>query len=169
MLTFDHEAVPPEHLKALEAEGATLAPGAAAKLLAQDKLHARQELARLGYPVPPFTHARTREDAKAFAARHRWPVIAKTPRGGYDGRGVFPLMDGGEAGRELARHPGGLLLEPRLAIELELAVLVARSRTGEAVAYPVVESVQEDAMCREVVAPAPIAPEQAAEAEHLAL
>lgn len=105
---------------------------------------------------------------EGFAAEHGWPLVAKLPRGGYDGRGVFSLADLDAAARALAEHPGGLLLEPQLAIERELAVLVARSTTGETAVHPVVETVQQDAMCREVIAPAPIQARLAAEARELA-
>jgi 5-(carboxyamino)imidazole ribonucleotide synthase len=169
VVTMDHEHVSPAHLAALEAEGARLEPGAAPLLFAQDKLHARRELAGLGLPVPPFAPARTREDAERFAAAHGWPLVAKAPRGGYDGRGVWTLADGAAAARLLAESPGGLVLEPRLELVRELAVLVARSPSGERVAYPVVETVQRDAMCREIVAPAPVAPGIAREACELAL
>jgi 5-(carboxyamino)imidazole ribonucleotide synthase len=168
VVTFDHEQVPPEHLCALEADGVRLAPSAAGKRLAQDKLHARTELSAHGFPLPPFAHARTAEDAEAFAAVHGWPLIAKTPRGGYDGRGVFVLADATHAQRELRDRPDGLLLEPKLDLIRELAVLVAANRRGDAVTYPVVQTVQEDGMCRAIIAPAPVDPHLAATARQLA-
>jgi 5-(carboxyamino)imidazole ribonucleotide synthase len=169
VLTFDHEQIPTEHLVALEAEGFRLAPKPAAKLMAQDKLHARREFARLGYPIPDFAHAVTAGDVKAFAATHGWPLIGKAPRDGYDGRGVFPLPDLDTAVEALAAMPNGLLLEPKLELTRELAILIARSSTGETVAYPVVETVQEDGMCREIIAPAQIDPALATQARELAL
>jgi 5-(carboxyamino)imidazole ribonucleotide synthase len=137
--------------------------------MAQDKLHARRELARLGYPVPSFAHARSRDEVEAFAAEHGWPLIGKAPRDGYDGRGVFPLPDGDAAERALAGMPNGLLLEPKLELTRELAILIARSRTGETVAYPVVETIQQDGMCREILAPAPVGPALTEQARELAL
>jgi 5-(carboxyamino)imidazole ribonucleotide synthase len=167
--TFDHEGIPPEHLSALASDGVILAPKPAAKRLAQDKVHARRALSELGLPTPAFAYAQAGNDIDAFAARHGWPLIAKTPRGGYDGRGVFPLGDRQAALEALREHPGGLLLEPQLELERELAVLIARSRTGEAVAYPVVETIQQDGMCREILAPAPVAPDLARRACELGL
>jgi 5-(carboxyamino)imidazole ribonucleotide synthase len=161
VLTFDHERVPPEHLAALEAEGVRLAPGAAPKLLAQDKLVARRRLRELGFPVPPFALASTRWEVEEFGAEHGWPLIAKAPRGGYDGQGVQELP-------APCRPAAPLLLEPRLELERELAVLVARAPGGESVAYPVAETVQHEAMCREIVVPAPIPDALAAEATGLA-
>ncbi len=169
VVTFDHERIPPEHLRTLERDGIPLAPGHGAKLLAQDKLHARRELARLGFPVPPFADARTQEDADQFAAVHGWPLIGKAPRGGYDGRGVWTLDDPAAVEALLDQVPDGLVLEPRLAIERELAILVARSATGQLVAYPVVETVQRAAMCRELLVPAQIEADLADRARDLAL
>ena len=169
VVTFDHERIPPEHLRALEREGVPLAPGQGAKLMAQDKLHARVELAHLGFPVPPFTDARTQADAEHFGAQHGWPLVGKAPRGGYDGRGVWTLEDPAAVAALLDQVDDGLVLEPRLAIERELAILVARSTTGQRVAYPVVETVQRDAMCRELLVPAPVDAELAAQARELAL
>lgn len=168
VLTFDHEHVPPEAVRALESEGFQVAPSSSALLHAQDKLHARSSLGRLGFPVPEFTHARTIEEIEAFAAGHSWPLIGKAPRGGYDGRGVWQLEDHRGAREALSRAEHGLLIEPHLSIECELAVLVVRSRTGEAVTYEPVETIQRDAMCREILAPARIEPQLAAEARELA-
>ena len=169
VLTFDHEQVPPELLEELDAEGLPLQPGAAAKRLAQDKLHARRELEARGFPVPPFALAVDPGEIAAFADEHGWPLVAKAPRGGYDGRGVTVVGSQTEAVELLGESPDGLLLEPLLPIERELAVLVARSSAGESRAYPVAETVQRDAMCREILVPAPIDAGLADEARELAL
>ncbi len=168
-LTFDHEAVPPEDLAVLTGEGVPLAPPAAAKRLAQDKLAGRRRLAELGFPVPAFAPVATVAEVEAFAAVHGWPLVLKAARGGYDGRGVLVVPDADAAAAALRELPGPVVVEPRLALERELAVLVARTAGGERVAYPVVETVQRDGMCREVLAPAPVAPPVAADAEALAV
>jgi 5-(carboxyamino)imidazole ribonucleotide synthase len=156
VVTFDHEQVDPAFLVELEAEGVNLAPGASAKLHAQDKLHARRALASHGLPMPDFVEASTIGEFDQFAAVYGWPVVAKAPRGGYDGRGVWVLEHREQASELLTTAPGPFLLEAMLEIEKEIAVMVARSAGGELAVYPVVETVQRDAMCREVIAPAPI-------------
>jgi 5-(carboxyamino)imidazole ribonucleotide synthase len=168
VVSFEFEGIAPEHLRALERAGHRLVPSASAKLFAQDKLHQRRELAAAGFPVPPFAHARTAVDVAQFAIAHEWPVVMKAPRGGYDGRGVQIAADAREAAAVLAQLPDGALLEPALAIQQELAVQVARTPAGEMVAYPVVETVQRDAMLRELVCPAPISEARALEALELA-
>jgi 5-(carboxyamino)imidazole ribonucleotide synthase len=143
-------------------------PAPAAKLYAQDKLHQRRELAAAGFPVPPFTHARTTIDVAQFAARHGWPVVMKAPRGGYDGRGVLVATTAADAASYLAELADGALLEPALAIECELAVQVARTSDGRSVTYPVVETIQRDAMLRELICPAQISAAHALQACELA-
>jgi 5-(carboxyamino)imidazole ribonucleotide synthase len=169
VVTFEFEGLDPAHLRALEAEGVRLVPPAAAKLLAQDKLHQRRELGAAGFPVPPFAAAQTRGEVEAFAATHGWPVVLKAPRGGYDGRGVVIAADAAQAQAFLDELSGPALLEPALQIVREIAVQVARTSRGESVAYPVVETVQREAMLRELVCPADVTAAQAQEATALAL
>lgn len=168
VVTFDHEKVPPELLRQLEDEGVALAPGCEAKLMAQDKLHARLRLEELGYPVPPFESPLDPEAARSFAARHGTPVTVKSARGGYDGRGVWQVSDPDELAMLFERASGELILEPTLEITTEIAVIVVRSTNGERVTYPAVQTVQRSAMCREIVAPAPVPSETAARARSMA-
>ncbi len=168
VVTFEFEGVDPDHLATLEAEGVRLVPAPAAKLLAQDKLAQRRALRDGGFPVPPFAHAEALADVVAFAEEHGWPVVLKVPRGGYDGRGVAVIDDADAAAAFLDGLPAGALVEPALAIERELAVQVARTSDGATATYPVVETVQVDAMLRELLAPAPVDEALAREAEALA-
>jgi 5-(carboxyamino)imidazole ribonucleotide synthase len=153
VLTFDHEGFDPELLAQLKADGIHMAPPPEAVLFAQDKQYAREELSRLGYPLPPFAVIDSIEEVDAFAERHGWPVVAKTPRGGYDGQGVFVLDDRQAAADLVARIPGKLILEPLLAIRREFAVQAARSTNGEVALYPAVETIQVDGICHEILVP----------------
>ncbi len=154
VVTFDHEHVPTEHLRALEEAGHRVAPGPAALVHAQDKLVLRHALAAAGEPQPSWTRAESADDVVTFAAEHGWPVVLKTPRGGYDGRGVFMVRDREEAADLLARH-GPLLAEERVEMVRELSAQVARSPFGQVAVWPVVETVQRNGVCNEVLVPAP--------------
>src|SRR3954470_2941776 len=129
VLTFDHEHVPTEHLRALEAAGHRVAPGPAALVHAQDKLVLRRALAQAGEPQPAWAQAERADDVAAFAAEHGWPVVLKTPRGGYDGKGVFVVDTPDEAAELLDRH-GTLLVEARVDMVRELAVRAGRGVAG---------------------------------------
>ena len=174
-VTFDHEHVPTEHLRALVADGFAVHPGPDALVHAQDKLVMRHRLAELEIPVPPFSAVTAVTDVLRFGAEHGWPCVLKAARGGYDGRGVWMLTTPSEAQRvvpELLADTGGapLLVEQCVAMRRELVALVARSPFGQGAAWPIVQSVQRDGICVQVLAPAPgLDPELAESAEKLAL
>jgi len=172
VVTFDHELAPPELLTQLEAEGHVLRPSPAAMRFAQDKLWQRDRFGALGLPVPAHARVATVEEVEAFArANGGWPTVMKAARGGYDGRGVWAVRSPEEAAAVLAEGArGGLTLfaEATVDLEREVAVLIARRPGGQSVVYPVVETVQENGMCRELVAPAPIDPVVAAHARNIA-
>ncbi|MET7468639.1 5-(carboxyamino)imidazole ribonucleotide synthase [Micromonospora sp. NPDC005686] len=173
VVTFDHEHVPNEHIRTLTDEGVKLFPPADALVHAQDKRVMRERLGELGAPNPAWRPVESPADLIAFGEETGWPVVLKAARGGYDGRGVWMVDDAGQAGELAATLLAGgtpLLVEERVALRRELAVQVARSPFGQVAAYPVVETVQRDGICVEVLAPAPDLPEeQAVAAQQLAI
>jgi 5-(carboxyamino)imidazole ribonucleotide synthase len=173
VVTFDHEHVPTALLEKLVAEGATVAPPPHALIHAQDKLVMRRRLESLGAPVPRFAAVENLDDVDVFARRIDGPIVVKTVRGGYDGRGVRLTADLIEARDVVARYLADgvpVLLEERVEMRRELAALVARSPFGQGAAWPVVETVQRDGICVQVIAPAPgLAGETGSDASQLAL
>ncbi len=170
VITFDHEHVPTEHLRALEADGIPVRPGPDALVHAQDKGVMRARLDAIGAPCPRHRIVADPADAAAFAEEvGGYPIILKTVRGGYDGKGVWFVRSEAEARDPfLAGVP--VLAEEKVDFARELAANVVRSPHGQAVAYPVVESRQVDGVCDTVIAPAPGLPEERAlEAQQLAL
>ena len=175
VLTFDHEHVPGPILSRLEASGTAVRPGPGALAHAQDKLVMRRRLAGLGVPCPQWRQVHGWDDVVRAASVFGAPVVLKTPKGGYDGRGVMVVDAAGEPdpqAREWLERAGadGLLAEEQVNFARELAVLVARSPSGQAAAWPVVQTVQENGICREVTAPAPeLSSELAAHATQVGL
>lgn len=174
-VTFDHEHVPAAVLSALEEAGKALHPGPQALLYAQDKLAMRAAVEELGLPNPRWARVDSVEDLVGFGDGVGWPVVLKTPRGGYDGKGVR-IVSSPDAASETAdwfeRAAGqgtGLLAEEKVPYTRELSAQIARSSAGETVNYPVVESNQADGICDEVIAPAPFSsPDHVAQAERIA-
>ncbi len=171
-VTFDHEHVPTGLLAELEASGTPVRPGPTALEFAQDKAAMRARLSALGVPCPAWRVVATPQELADFAAETGWPVIAKTSRGGYDGKGVWKLAGPQEAEAPFAalQHALGpterdtaadapadavIVAEEFIPFTRELSVLVARRPGGEAVAYPVTETVQRDGICHETTTPAP--------------
>ncbi|MBV2366040.1 5-(carboxyamino)imidazole ribonucleotide synthase [Streptomonospora nanhaiensis] len=173
VLTFDHEHVPEPVLREVEAAGAVVRPGRAALQHAQDKLRMRTRATELGLPCPRWRAVSAIEQIEAFGAEAGWPLVLKAARGGYDGKGVWVVADPAEAAAVLARADDAgvqLLAEEKVAFRRELAVQVARSPYGQLAVYPVVETVQRDGICHEVIAPAPDLPEdKALRAQELAI
>lgn len=167
VVTLDHELVPNELLAALADAGRTVHPRPETLRLAQDKLHARRELGRLGFPVPAFVEVGTIDDIAAFGTEHGWPVVLKARSGGYDGRGVWMLDDARQA-ETVLDGGAGFLVEARVPITTELAVVTARRPSGDRAVYPVVETIQEQGICNELVMPARIPDDVAERATALA-
>ena len=169
VVTFDHEHVPTGHLHALEDDGVLVRPGPEALVHAQDKAVMREVLDRMGAPLPRHGVVADVDDVVAFGL----PCVLKTSRGGYDGKGVWFVATPEECGPAFAAGASAdvqILAEEHVDFRRELSVLVARSPSGQAAAYPVVESVQRDGICREVVAPAPgLSDALATQAQGLAL
>jgi 5-(carboxyamino)imidazole ribonucleotide synthase len=166
VVTFDHEHVPAEVLSALEADGVVLHPSRAALVFAQDKLAMRRRLTDIGVACPAWAQVRDAAALQVFGDKVGWPVIVKTPKGGYDGKGVRVVGSPQEvadwladAARDVALGGGllvdGLLAEEKVDFVRELALLVVRSPSGQAGAWPVVETVQTGGICTQVLAPAP--------------
>ena len=117
----------------------------------------RERLTALGVPCPLHATPKGLADLEDVAAElGGWPLVLKTTRGGYDGKGVW-VVDDARAAEETGVFDAGIpvLAEERVDYARELSALVARSPSGQAIAYPVVESVQRDGICHEVIAPAP--------------
>jgi 5-(carboxyamino)imidazole ribonucleotide synthase len=164
VVTFDHEHVPGEHIRALAADGHAVYPGADALQFAQDKALMRARLAELGAPVPAFAVIDHSDDpstiaaaVSGFTAEHGWPGVAKTARGGDDGRGVWVVRTPDELAAVAPDLTGAgrIVVETFVPLQRELAALVARSPFGQAAAWPIVQTVQQDGICVEVIAPAP--------------
>ena len=172
VVTFDHEHVPQPILRGLLERGIGVHPGPDALVHAQDKVVMRERLSGLGVPCPVFAVVADAAELVAFGDRTGWPVIAKTSRGGYDGKGVWKL-DRPDAAAEpfAALKPGvAILAEEFVDFSRELSVLVARRPSGEERVYPVSQTVQTDGICTHTFTPAPgLSDEQASEIERLAL
>ena len=173
VITFDHEHVPPAYLEQLEAMGVAVRPGPSALFHAQDKLHMRRALSEAGIPGPAWAEVHDARGIADFAEIVGWPMVLKTSRGGYDGKGVWVVDSLAEAEQVIALPlPKGAawLAEQCIDFVQELSAQVARSPHGQAVAYPIVRTVQANGICAEVVAPAPGLPnERAVQAQRIAL
>lgn len=172
VVTLENEFVDAAVLAALEARGAVVRPGSATLALVQDKLVQKQRMAARGIAVPQFRPALDPGDVERAAHELGWPLVLKARRDGYDGRGNATVRSPAEvasAWERLGGHAGrALYVEAWVPFRAELAVMVARSATGEARCYPVVQTEQQSHICHRVLAPAPLPPAAAERALALA-
>ena len=160
VITFDHEHVPLSVLETLEAAGVSVQPPSRALAFAQNKLKMRARLAELGLPMPDWAEVRNSAELQEFIDAHGGSAVVKTPIGGYDGKGVAMVSAASDVAQwltaeSLAKFGGSLLVEEKVAFTRELAQLCARRPSGEMRTWPLVQTVQKDGVCSEVLSPAP--------------
>lgn len=164
VITLENEFVDAAVLARLEAAGHQVFPGAACLAMIQDKFKQKQALQQAGLTVPAFRAVNSPADIHQAGQDFGWPLVLKTRRNGYDGKGNFTLRSEADIAAGLQALGEGqdvLLVEAFFPFAKELATIVTRGRDGAVAAYPVVETVQRHHVCQTVKAPAQI-PEAAA-------
>jgi 5-(carboxyamino)imidazole ribonucleotide synthase len=149
VITFENEFVNLDALSRLAAQGVRFYPQLEAIAPLLDKYHQRCYLQDLGLPVPQFWQLTTTPHAPLPTS---YPFVLKACRHGYDGQGTFIIQNQTALAAVFQQQSGASwLLEEFIPFERELAVMAARSVTGEIVVYPVVETQQENQVCRRVL------------------
>ena len=166
LVTLENEFIDPAALDWFVRQGKMVYPGPAALRTIQDKLNQKEALAAAGLPVPPFRAVESAREIVEAGRDFGWPLVLKSRRLGYDGHGnvLVSTADGAAAAIDRLAHPSGqrpamtasgdLYVEANVPFVGELAVMVARGRDGASMVYPVVETIQRDHICHEVVVPA---------------
>ena len=160
VITFDHEHVPLAILEQLEKQGVSVQPSSKALAHAQNKLVMRRALEKIGAPNPIWKAVSTASQLDQFINEHGPEVIAKTPIGGYDGKGVRVVSSSDQVSDWLQEPMisslgGQLLVEQKVQFKRELAQLSARNPNGDFASWQVVETRQKNGVCSEVLSPAP--------------
>ena len=148
VITFEHELVPQSVIKGLEQAGIKVYPRSESFIYSQNKLEMRKKINNLGLPNPVF------QEYSGGETNIKFPLIAKLPMGGYDGRGVFLINSMSELD-ELYKSNGTLLLEEKLPFDFEISVMVARSPHNQAATWPATLTVQNDGICTMTITPVP--------------
>ena len=174
VVTFDHELVDLNLIASLEDAGIDVFPSSSALLFSVDKAAMRERLHHAGLPVPRYSivPAGVGVDFAAIGESWGWPLVIKTASGGYDGKGVFVVSSVEDAHRiehELRDAKRTMVVEEHVNIVKEIAAMVVRNSAGEICSYPAVETVQQDGINREVIAPAEIDPDLLSAANAIAV
>ncbi len=179
VITFENEFINLEALSPLVQQGVCFRPSLEALAPLLDKYQQRCYLEEIGLPQPNFMtlEGELGQEELSFSASYKqpinfsdleFPLVLKARRHGYDGQGTFIIKNSQqlqEIWKKLEYSP--VLLEEFIPFEGELAVIAARSVAGEVVVYPVVETQQEEQVCRRVLAPAEISDALVKEIEEL--
>ncbi|MBG1263977.1 5-(carboxyamino)imidazole ribonucleotide synthase [Nostoc commune] len=175
IITFENEFVNLDALSILAQQGVCFRPRLEALAPLLDKYDQRCYLRDLGLPVPQFLALDEVKNLKSQIEYLGFPAVLKSRRHGYDGQGTFIIQDFAALEQKLSYetttknlNQSFFLLEEFIPFERELAIIAVRSVKGEIVTYPVVETQQEQQVCRRVIAPAEITPNQVAEIQAIA-
>jgi 5-(carboxyamino)imidazole ribonucleotide synthase len=169
VITFEFENVPAAALERLAARGALTAPNAKALAVSQDRLVEKTFLNGAGLPTVGFASVDNEADLVAAVSRLGAPLLLKSRRGGYDGKGQIWVRRISEAADALAAIGGGpAIAETPADFRRELAIIAARGRDGEIALYPLTESHHENGILRRTTSPARGADKAFAEAERIA-
>lgn len=178
VITFENEFVDIEALSKLASQGVCFRPPIEALFPLLDKYHQRCFLQDLGLTVPKFilpeslfavSSTQAESDRKVNALKQvsklKFPVVLKARRHGYDGQGTYIIKDLTTLEQKLYENnpnqknnliESRFLLEEFIPFQKELSVIAARSTSGEISTFVVVETQQEQQVCRRVIAPADI-------------
>ena len=169
VVTFEFENVPAAAVERLAALGACVSPPGRSLAVAQDRLEEKAFLNRAGLATVPFVKVDDADDLAAALRTLGVPLLLKTRRGGYDGKGQIWVRSAGDAAAALAELSGQpCIAEGPADFRRELAIVGARGRGGEIALYPLTESHHRDGVLRVALAPATATPDVKARAEHIA-
>lgn len=161
VITFENEFVDLDGLRSLERQGVLFQPSLSSLDPLLDKYAQRCYLQGLGLPTPRFWAWDCSQDLHLD-----FPFVVKVRRHGYDGQGTFIVKDRESFESIRAKLRGqSLLVEEFVPFDRELAVIVARSTNGEIAIYPIVETQQQNQVCRLAIAPAQISLDVKSDAE----
>jgi 5-(carboxyamino)imidazole ribonucleotide synthase len=145
------------------ARWAPMRPGAAMLAVIQDRIEQKDWLTKHGFPVGPYRSVRSEEQLAEAVKALEGPVIAKSARGGYDGRGQAKLGFAGNAVDATAVRAAWLdvgsaacVAELTLDLAQEISVMVARAPNGEVKVYPPAENFHENQILSWSVIPATV-------------
>ena len=168
VIAFEIESANAEALHELESEGIQIHPSPKTLSIIKDKYEQKNFLTSHGIPVAPYRSVESKADVEAFALEHGYPLILKSRKGAYDGRGNRTVVGSEDIDVCIAELGQGLYVEAWIPFQKELAVVAARDTFGTVYAYPVVETVHTDHICDLVTVPAGVSEAVAKKAEVLA-
>ncbi|MFO0014448.1 MAG: 5-(carboxyamino)imidazole ribonucleotide synthase [Planctomycetota bacterium] len=136
VVTLEFENI---HLEAVQraAEWTLVRPSVEILAVAQHRIREKRTLRDLGFPVTPFHEVRGYQELPGVAEQLGWPLVLKTAKWGYDGKGqrkAHSLIEANDALELLGPEP--VIAEKWITYQAEVSVIVARNPSGEIATYP---------------------------------
>jgi phosphoribosylaminoimidazole carboxylase len=159
VVTVEIEHIDVAALRDLEKAGVDVQPCSNTLAIIQDKFAQKEHFKKAGVPLGAFQSVESEEQLAAVAQEFGFPLMLKSRRMAYDGKGnavAKTAADVKEAVAKLGGFEKGLYCEKWVPFERELAVMVVRARDGETRAYPVTETEHVDNICDVTITPADV-------------
>ena len=168
IITYEIESGDSIVLKKLESK-CQINPSPETLFIIQDKLSQKNFLKENNIPVGKFSEITLRSELEAKIEEFGLPILLKTRRDAYDGRGNFKITSVEQISDALNLFEGrSLMVEEFVDFKMEVSVIAARNTVGEIKTYPVVENIHEDNILKMTIAPARINTEISKNAEEIA-
>jgi 5-(carboxyamino)imidazole ribonucleotide synthase len=168
IITYEIESGNSDVLKKLE-ENTEINPSPDTLRIIQDKLLQKQFLQKNGIAVAEFEKIENKEELNQMIDKMGLPLLLKTRRDAYDGRGNYKINSKSEIDDALDLFSGKtLMVEKFVKFEKEVSVIAARNTKGEISTYPVVENIHENNILRTTIAPGRVSEIVRKEAEKIA-
>ena len=168
IITYEIESGDSIVLKKLESK-CQINPSPETLFIIQDKLSQKNFLKENNIPVGKFSEITLRSELEAKIEEFGLPILLKTRRDAYDGRGNFKITSVEQISDALNLFEGrSLMVEEFVDFKMEVSVIAVRNTVGEIKTYPVVENIHEDNILKMTIAPARINTDISKNAEEIA-
>ena len=168
IITYEIESGNSDVLKKLEAN-TEINPSPETLRIIQDKFLQKQFLQENGIAVAEFEKVENREELEKMIEKLGLPLLLKTRRDAYDGRGNYKINSKSDIDDALDLFAGKtLMVEKFVNFQKEVSVIAARNTKGEISTYPVVENLHENNILRMTIAPGRVSEKVRKEAEDVA-
>ena len=160
IITLENEFIDPALIERIELQR-NVFPNSNTLRLIQDKYIQKTTFKNAQIPVPHFQNIESLDSIYAFAKKFGYPFLLKSRTMGYDGYGNATIHNEIEIESAMQKFKSDpqrsqLYAEEYIDFSKELAIMIARNQSNEIAVYPVVESIQVNHICNQVIAPAEI-------------
>lgn len=171
-ITYEFEHIDAEKLMELEKKGCHVMPSPESLFMIQDKFRQKTFLADHGLPVPRFMKVNQLEDLQKAAETFGYPLMLKSCKGGYDGKGNYLITDASHVPAAFQAMGGGtkdLMAEEGIDFHMEISVLAVRDAHENIVTFPVGQNIHKNNVLHRTIVPAPLSKKTLLDAEKLAM